>query len=229
MAKQRFRDPLADIDRGLRALMREPFKPLSSSENILKDLEQISRGLRITGSLVGTAEISATLGVQSMLQEGGVLRGASAVVFGGLKGTGLGGAIDGLLRAAAGPRAGAEFALRYTGVSEGLELWGGSVREVGVFVKKDESEELVEGERRSTYAKAQIGGRARVDLTVSDIGVRGRVESLGDILELKAFDVFREAIVRDKVEVMVREARSFTALRAQVENERSRIAAILGE
>jgi hypothetical protein len=78
-------------------------------------------------------------------------------------------------------------------------------------------------------ARALITGRAHADIAVSDIGVRGRVESLGHILEFKAFEIMREAQVQQAREVMAREARNFVAIRTQLESERSRIAAILGE
>jgi hypothetical protein len=230
----RSRDPLAELDRNLRALLRGNHKPPSLDKLDLSDLPQVERQLRLSGELVGSVDLSATLGAQVFKEvEGEPLKGATALAFGGLRGSGLEGRLMGFMDVAAGPRTSADFALRYRGLLESLDVWGGSLTEVGIFEKKGESEKeehvLVEGTRRLTQARAQITGRAQADIAVSDIGVRGRIESLGPSLELKAFEVMREAQVQHAREVMAREARSFVALRAQMESERAKIAAILGE
>ena len=229
----RARDPLAELDRNLRALLRGDSKGLGKLD--LSDLPQITRRVNLAGELAGEVDLSATIGAQVFKEVEGepLLKGATALAFGGLRGSGLEGRLMGFMDVATGPRTSATFALRYRGVLESLDVWGGSLTEVGVFEKRGESEKeehvLVEGARRMAQARAQIAGRAQADIAVSDIGVRGRVESLGPSLELKAFEVMREAQVQQAREIMAREARSFVAIRAQLESERSRIAAVLGE
>jgi hypothetical protein len=226
----RARDPLLDLDRSLRALLRS--EPLSLDKLDLGDLPQVMRRVDLTGELVGGVDLPVTVGVQVFKEvEGEPSKGATALAFGGLRGSGLEGRLMGFFEAAAGPRTSADFALRYRGLLDSLDVWGGSLTEVGAFEKRGEGEReehvLVEGARRMMQARAQLTGKARADIAVSDIGVRGRVESLGESLELKAFEVMREAQVQQAREVMAMEARSFVALRAQFESERSRIAAIL--
>ncbi len=231
----RSRDPLLDLDRNLRALLRDNYKSLSLDKLDLSDLPQVERSLRLSGELVGGVDLSATIGAQVFKEVEGepLLKGSTALAFGGLRGSGLEGRLMGFFEVAAGPRTSAGFALRYKGLLDSLDMWGGSLTEVGVLEKRgeDEREEhvLVEGLRRVAQARAQITGRAATDIAVSDIGVRGRVESLGPSLELKAFEVMREAQVQQAREIMAREARSFVAIRAQLESERAKIAAILGE
>jgi len=230
----RARDPLLDLDRNLRALMRGGLGSMSLDKLDLSDLPQAGRREWLEGELYGGVDLSITIGAQAFKEvEGEPLKGATALTFGGLRGTGLEGRLEGFLEALAGPRTSAEFALRYRGLLDNLDVWGGTLTEVGVFEKRGEGEQeehvLVEGLRRVAQARAQIMGRAHTDLAVSDIGVRGRVESLGPSLEFKAFEVMREAQVQQAREIMAREARSFVAIRAQLESERSRIAAILGE
>jgi hypothetical protein len=229
----RSRDPLAGLDRNLRALMRGGSSALSLDKLDLSDLPQVERNAWLSGELVGGVDLSTTIGVQVFKEvEGGPLKGATAMAFGGLRGSGLEGRLMGFMDVAAGPRTSATFASRYKGLLESLDVWGGTLSEIGIFERKgeDEKEEhvLVEGARRMAQARAQIAGRAAADIAVSDIGVRGRIESLGPSLELKAFEIMREAQVQQAREVMAREARSFVAIRAQMESERSRIAAILG-
>jgi hypothetical protein len=225
----RSRDPLLDLDRNLRALLRGN----SLAKLDLGDLPQITRRVDLVGDLVGGVDLPATVGVQVFKEvEGEPLKGATALAFGGLRGSGLEGRLMGFLDVAAGPRTSAGFALRYGGLLDSLDVWGGSLTEVGVFEKRGEGEKeehvLIEGTRRMAQARAQIAGRTQADIAVSDIGVRGWVESLGPSLELRAFEVMREAHVQQAREVMAREARSFVAIRAQLESERSRIVAILG-
>jgi len=100
-----------------------------------------------------------------------------------------------------------------------------------VFERKGEGEEhaLIEGVRRISQARAQVAGRADVDITLTDAGVTGRVESLGTELDLKVLELMREAHIQQSREVMAREMRSFVALRAQFESERSRILAAFGD
>ncbi len=228
----RSRDPLLDLDRNLRALLRN--KPLSLDKLDLGDLPQVTRRVDLVGELVGGVDLPVTVGAQVFKEVEGeqLLKGSTALAFGGLRGSGLEGRLMGFFEVAAGPRTSAGFALRYRGVLDSLDVWGGTLTEVGVFEKRGEGEMeervLVEGLRRAAQARAQIAGRAAADIAVSDIGVRGRVESLGPSLEFKAFDIMREAQVQQAREVMAREARSFVAIRAQLESERSKIAAILG-
>jgi hypothetical protein len=239
MARVRTRDPLEDLDWSLRALLRGGSKPLGLgnldllSSSSSSDLPQVEKSLRFTGDLIGSVDLTATIGAQVFKEAEGEIRGSTALAFGGLKGGGLEGRLMGYMGVAAGPRTSAEFALRYRGLLDSLDMWGGSLTEVGVFEKKGEGEKeehvLVEGLRRVAQARAQITGRATADIAISDIGVRGRFESLGQSLELKAFEVMREAQVQQAREAVAREARSFVALRAQFESERSRIAAILSE
>jgi hypothetical protein len=230
----RARDPLLYLDRNLRALMRGNLGSMSLDKLDLSDLPQITRRVDLVGELVGGVDLPITVGAQVFKEaEGEPLKGATALAFGGLRGSGLEGRLMGFMDVAAGPRTSAGFALRYGGLLDSLDVWGGTLTEVGGFEKRGEGEReehvLVEGLRRAAQARAQITGRAAADIAVSDIGVRGRVESLGPSLELKAFDIMREAQVQQAREVMAREARSFVAIRAQLESERSRIAAILGE
>jgi hypothetical protein len=230
----RSRDPLLDLDRNLRALMRGNLGSMSLDKLDLSDLPQVTRRVGLVGELVGGVDLPVTVGAQVFKEvEGEPSKGATALAFGGLKGGGLEGRLMGYMGVAAGPRTSAEFALRYMGLLDSLDIWGGSLTEIGAFEKKGEGEKeehvLVEGLRRAAQARAQIAGRATADIAVSDIGVRGRFESLGESFELKAFEVMREAQVQQAREVMAREARSFVALRAQFESERSRIAAILSE
>jgi hypothetical protein len=230
----RSRDPLVALDRNLRALMRGGSSALSLDKLDLSDLPQVERRAWLSGELVGNVDLTATVGAQVFKEvEGEPLKGATALAFGGLRGSGLDGKLMGFMDVAAGPRTSAGFALRYRGLLESLDVWGGTLTEIGIFERKgdDDKEEhvLVEGTRRMAQARAQIAGRAVADIAVSDIGVRGRVESLGPSLELKAFEIMREAQVQQAREVMAREARSFVAIRAQLESERARIAAVLGE
>jgi hypothetical protein len=230
----RARDPFLSLDRNLRALMRGNLGSMSLDKLDLSDLPQIEKSLRLSGDLAGSMDLTATLGAQVFKEaEGAPLKGSTALAFGGLMGSGLEGMLMGFMDVAAGPRTSAGFALRYGGLLDSLDVWGGTLTEVGVFEKRGEGEKeehvLVEGLRRAAQARAQITGRAAADIAVSDIGVRGRVESLGPSLEFKAFDIMREAQVQQAREVMAREARSFVAIRAQLESERSRIAAILSE
>jgi hypothetical protein len=229
----RTRDPFLSLDRNLRALMRGNLGSMSLDKLDLSDLPQITRRVDLVGELVGGVDLPITVGAQVFKEaEGEPLKGATALAFGGLRGSGLEGRLMGFMDVAAGPRTSAGFALRYRGALESLDVWGGSMTEVGVFEKRGEGEReehvLVEGARRMAQARAQIAGRAHADIAASDIGVRGRVESLGPSLEFKAFEVMREAQVQQAREIMAREARSFVAIRAQLESERSRIAAILG-
>jgi hypothetical protein len=236
----RSRDPLAELDRNLRALLRGrsglgALEPLGLDRIDLGDLPQVSRRLWFEADLVGSADTSATVGVQVFEEaKGGSLKGATALAFGGLRGSGLEGRLTGFMGAVAGPSPSAAFTLRYRGLLEELDMWGGSMTEAGLFEKrsdKDGGEEyvLVEGLRRAAQARAQIAGRATADIFVGDRGVRGRVESLGTELDLKAIHILRETQVREAREIATTEARSFVALRAQLESERSRILAMLGE
>jgi hypothetical protein len=233
-------DPLEELDRGLRALLRDrggprALEPLGLDRIDLGDLPRVSRSLWIEADLVGSAYIPVTVGVQVFKEvEGEPLRGATALAFGGLRGSGLEGRFTGFMGAVAGPSPSATLMLRYRGLLEELDMWGGSMTEAGLFEKRtkdsgDEEYVLIEGLRRAAQARAQIAGRATADIFVSDRGVRGRVESLGTELDLKAFHVLRETQMREAREIASTEARSFVALRAQFESERSRIIAMLGE
>jgi hypothetical protein len=210
-------------------------EPLGLDRLDLGDLPRVSRSLWLEADLVGSANIPATVGVQVFEEvEGGPLRGATALAFGGLSGSGLEGRFTGFMGAVAGPSPSATFMLRYRGLLEKLDVWGGSMTEAGLFEKRvddsgGEERVLIEGIRRAAQARAQIAGRATANIFVSDRGVMGRVESLGTELDLKAFQVLREAQVREAREIATTEARSFVALRAQLESERSRILAVLGE
>jgi hypothetical protein len=159
------------------------------------------------------------------------IRGATALAHAGLKGSGLEGRLAGLLDVEVEPRVSATLAMRYRGLVEELDMWGGTATEAGVFERKGEGEEhaLVEGVRRITQARARVAGRADVDIALTEAGVTGRVESLGTELDLKAFELMREAHIQQSREVMARELRSFVALRAQFESERSRVVAALGD
>ncbi|MCC5989956.1 MAG: hypothetical protein LM558_00405 [Thermosphaera sp.] len=235
----RSRDPLEELDRGLRALLRGrgglgALEPLGLDRLDLGDLPRVSRSSWLEADLVGRADISATVGVQVFKEEGGPLRGATALAFGGLRGSGLEGRLTGFMGAVAGPSPSAAFTLRYRGLLEELDVWGGSMTEAGLFEKRvddsgGEEHVLIEGIRRAAQARAQIAGRAKTDIFISDRGVMGRVESLGTELDLRAIQVLREAQVREAREIATTEARSFVALRAQFESERSRILAMLGE
>jgi hypothetical protein len=232
----RSRDPLEELDRGLRALLRgrggprvlEPFSldRLDAGE----DLARIGRDLMLEAELSGKAVLTATVGAQVFKEFENEVRGATAVAYGGLKGSGLVGRLTGLFDVEVEPGVSAALAMRYRGLVEELDIWGGTATESGVFEKKGEGEEhvLVEGVRRISQARAQVAGRADVDITLSNAGVTGRVESLGKELELKAFELMREAHVQQSREVMARELRSFVALRAQFESERSRVLAVFG-
>jgi hypothetical protein len=233
----RARDPLEELDRGLRALLRgrggprvlEPFSldRLDAGE----DLPRIGKSLALEAELLGGVDLSTTVGAQVFKEFESEIRGATAVAYGGLKGSGLEGRLTGLFAVEVEPRVSATLAMRYRGLVEKLDMWGGTVTEAGVFEKKGEDGEyaLVEGVRRVFQARAQVAGRADVDIALTDAGVTGRVESLGPELELKAFELMREAHVQQSREVMAREQRSFVALRAQLESERSRILAAFGD
>jgi hypothetical protein len=237
----RSRDPLEELDRGLRALLRDrggpgrALEPFSLDRLDLGDLPRVSRSSWLEADLVGGANIYATVGVQVFKEvEGEPLRGATALAFGGLRGSGLEGRLTGFMGAVAGPSPSATLMLRYRGLLEELDVWGGSMTEAGLFEKRvadsgDEEYVLVEGVRRAAQARAQIAGRATADIFVRDRGVTGRVESLGAELDLKAFQVMREAQIREAREIATTEARSFVALRAQFESERSRILAMFGD
>jgi hypothetical protein len=233
----RARDPLEELDRGLRALLRgrggpralEPFSldRLDAGE----DLSRIGRSLPLEAELFGRVDLTATVGVQLFKEIEGEIRGATALAYGGLKGSGLEGRLTGLLDVEVEPRVSAALAMRYRGLAEELDIWGGTMTEAGVFERKGEGEEhaLVEGVRRITQARAQVAGRADVDIALTDARVTGRVVSLGPELELRALELMREAHIQQSREVMARELRSFVALRAQFESERSRIIAALGD
>ena len=236
----RSRDPLEELDRGLRALLRgrggprvlEPFSlgRLDAGE----DSSRIGRSLPLEAELFGKADITAMVGAQLFKEIESEIRGATAMAYVGLRGSGLEGRFTGLLDVEVEPRVSAALAARYRGLVEELDIWGGTATEAGVFEKrvKDGGEEehvLVEGVRRITQARARVAGRADVDIALTEAGVTGRVESLGTELDLKAFELMREAHVQQSREVMARELRSFVALRAQFESERSRIVATLGD
>jgi hypothetical protein len=233
----RSRDPLEELDRGLRALLRgrggprvlEPFSldRLDAGEG----LSHIGKSLVLEAELLGRADLSATVGAQVFKEVENEIRGATALAYGGLKGSGLQGRFTGLFDVAVEPRVSATLAMRYRGLVEELDIWGGTVTEAGVFEKKGEGEEhaLVEGVRRITQARAQVAGRADVDIALTDAGVTGRVESLGPELELKALELMREVHVQQSREVMARELRNFVALRAQFESQYSRILAAFGD
>jgi hypothetical protein len=238
----RSRDPIEELDRGLRALLRGGYKPLSLDNLDMlgagEGSSRIGRSLPIEAELFGRVNLAVTVGAQLFEEIENEIRGATALAYGGLKGSGLkgrqwftGGRLTGLLDVEVEPRVSAALTMRYSGLAEELDIWGGTMTEAGVFEKKGEGEEhaLVEGVRRISQARAQVAGRADVDISLTDTKVTGRVESLGTEIDLKAFELMREARIQQSREVMAREARSFIALRAQLESERSKIAAILGE
>jgi len=234
------------LDMGLTALSRGLYG-LSGSSFSFKDIRDPLRirfdddliksemGLGVRSELRGVAELDALVGAQTFADvEASLTRGATAMAFGALKGRGLEGSAEGFFRAGAGPETFAGFGLRYAGRLEELDVSAGGLVEAGRYARKAKEEGeggeehvLVEGVRAQRHVAARIAGLSIADIEVGTGGVRGRVETLGKELELRAFDVLREARVAEEREIAAREARYFVGLRARFEDERSRLAATL--
>jgi len=70
-------------------------------------------------------DLTATVGAQVFKEIENEIRGATAVAYGGLKGSGLEGRLTGLLDVEVEPRVSAALAMRYRGLVEELDIWGG--------------------------------------------------------------------------------------------------------